>query len=51
MMMQDRFTEIYRQIKEEKNRDLERMIAILRSKAEKNPEIEGIILLLEQWLN
>ena len=48
-MNPDWIFEIYRKVKENHERDLERVLAILRPKAERDPEIQEVLSVLELW--
>ena len=49
MMRRDFIFDIYRKVREERDKELERIFKMLRPKAESDPEIQEAIRLLETW--
>ena len=48
-MNADKLSELYAEIEERANAKLNRVISILKPKAEEDPEIQEAINVLEQW--
>jgi hypothetical protein len=48
-MKRDFIFDIYRKIKEAREKELERIFRLLRPKAKRDPEIQEAIRLLEAW--
>jgi hypothetical protein len=48
-MEHDHLLEIYSRIKQTRDLELNRLLAILRSKAESDPELREVVAVLERW--
>jgi hypothetical protein len=48
-MEHDHLLEIYSRIKQTRDSELNRLLAILRSKAESDPELREVVEVLERW--
>ena len=48
-MKRDFIFDIYRKVKEERDKELERILKMLRPKAAGDPEIQEVLQLLENW--
>jgi transcriptional regulator GlxA family with amidase domain len=49
-MKRDFIFDIYKKVKEARDRELERILKMLRPKAAGDPEIQEVLQLLENWL-
>jgi anthranilate phosphoribosyltransferase len=49
-MNQHWILDIYRQVKEARDKELSRILSLLRPKAENDPEIGEALRLLEEWM-